>query len=717
MKCSGIGIKVLSLRHKRHIMERHFTTIVILIITLCGRAETLDVRTWHLTKQTGLTSDQVTTLAEDHNGYIWAGTDNGLNRIDGHEIYTWDDPTHPLYKLPVEDLEADKVENCLWVFGSKGLKGCINLVNNRLIPYTSDKADTLLTFHHKGKMYMWQYGPMKRCTRTRLNKGKLVTESFPYEVVSVRTDGEGNDWLLTRQGLYLNGFEQKLPASDSITHIATFQNICLALTLHEIIIYNHSRRVARRMAFPDGFRNMSRCTDIATWGDRLLVFTPEKCVVCHILDGTFSAPSDMQLKNGRVLSENGKEVHAYDGNGKIVRFGEDGSVRSLQLMPIETARLQNGKKPQKVRLDAETEVFGTYGGGLCVFDLTSGNRTHYRKEDVPAIIPENRINTLLADHTGCLWVATDQSGLTCLHLFPDAGTADGQSVPNAPKTFVTIATVDGERRLVDADEMALSYTHNNVTWHFSCMTSDRIEDISYQYYLAGYDSTWQGPTPHHTAGYKELPPGRYSFHVKASTDGLHWGEEGVHTIIIGEPWWSQWPAYLAVLAVFVAMGLFLYLIVHRFIHPERVAEDIPQEEDASSDVRQQPFAPEETDTDIRPSAPEPVALTAKDERFRQLLEKLMEEHIEDPDFTVETFAAYAALKRTQFYSKVKRITGMSPIELLRKAHLEHAARLLMETDLNIDEVRERCGFSNSTSFYSYFKQQYGMTPRQYRQQK
>ena len=35
--------------------------------------------------------------------------------------------------------------------------------------------------------------------------------------------------------------------------------------------------------------------------------------------------------------------------------------------------------------------------------------------------------------------------------------------------------------------------------------------------------------------------------------------------------------------------------------------------------------------------------------------------------------------------------------------------------LNIDEVRERCGFSNSTTFYGYFKQEYGMTPRQYRQ--
>jgi AraC-like DNA-binding protein len=93
----------------------------------------------------------------------------------------------------------------------------------------------------------------------------------------------------------------------------------------------------------------------------------------------------------------------------------------------------------------------------------------------------------------------------------------------------------------------------------------------------------------------------------------------------------------------------------------------------------------------------------------------MEEHIEDPNFNVEVFAACANFKRTQFYTKVKQVTGISPVELLRKAHMEHAAKLLKETDLNIDDIRMRCGFSNSTTFYNYFKQHFGQTPRQYRQ--
>lgn len=720
-------------------MRRFFTTIVLALvaITVCHQAKADEVNIRHLDKQTGLTGDEVTTLAQDHYGYIWAGTTNGLNRIDGHEVYTWDSPKHPLHNLPIRAIEVDKENNCLWIFSPKRMVGCLMLASNELIPYKSEKADTLFNNYHKGKLYVWQYGPGKRCSRTRLNKGLLTTETFKQEIVDICTDEGGNDWLLTRNGLYLNGFKQKLPSSDNVTHISTYRNICLALTPHEIIIYNHSRRIARRTPFPAGYRNTGECTDLATWGDQLLIFTPERTVAYHVLDATFSAPSKIQLRGGRVLPESKKNLYVHNEKGRLIRLGENGTVHSLQLMSTEIARQLSDNVPQVCAINATTEAFGTNGNGLHLLNLNTGKSIHHqkeRKEKTHDFIHDNRIKALLADHTGCLWIATHQSGLTCIRPSSQTEGSDNPAPIHAPRLLITTVTVDGEKSLIDTDEMALSYTHNNVEWHFSCLTYDRMEDAHYQFYLAGHDSTWQAATRQHTAKYKELSPGRYTFHVKASMDGTHWGKESTHTIVIGEPWWSQWPAYLAILAIFTAMGLFLYLIVHRFIHPdlqmdnglqtakkplERAeASDTPspssdalavsseQIDESASSIK------EKESTDKVADQPH---LTAKDERFKQLLDKLIEENIERPDFGVEEFAASANLKRTQFYTKVKRITGLSPIELLRKAHLEQAAKLLTETDMNIDEVRERCGFSNSTTFYNYFKQQYGMTPRQYRQ--
>lgn len=738
-------------------MKTFFTTIVLLLAAvLCGRAETDKPGIRHLTVQAGLTANQVTTLEQDHHGYIWAGTANGLNRIDGHEVFTWDLHKHPLNGLSISGLEADKEGDCLWVFTPMGLAGCILFDSNRLIPHASEEADSLFRHHHKGKLYMWEYGPGKRCRRTRLNKGRLVTQTFAHEVVDICTDEDGGDWLLTGQGIYLNGFEGKLPASDSVTHMTVCRNLCLALTPNEVIIYNHSRRIARRSPFPAGYRSAARCIDLAAWGDQLLIFTPERTISYHILDGVFSAPSNVQLRNGHVLPESGTNVYVHDGRGKLLRLGHDGTVHTLQLMPQETARQLGDKVPRVVALDASTEVFSTYGNGLHLLDLRSGKSTHHRsKGSTNDLIRDNRIETILADHTGCLWVAAHQSGLSCLQLPDRIESADTlEASLHTPQTYITFVAVDGEKSLVNSDEMALSYTYNNVEWHFSCLDYARANEFKYQYYLAGQDSTWQGGTRTHKVIYKNLPPGRHTFHVRASLDGVHWGAESRHTVVIGEPWWSQWPAILAVLVIFAAMGLFLYLIVHHFIHPERVAseEQLPavlpsvRLEDKAGEVSQgtqlQDFQTQEVQSqsaqlqeasqqDASEQTPdavpentlqEPVPpkaehkLTAKDERFRLLLESLMEEHIEDPDFNVEEFAACVNLKRTQFYTKVKRITGLSPNELLRKAHLEHAARLLSETDLNIDEVRVRCGFTNSTAFYNYFKQQYGMTPRQYRSQ-
>lgn len=704
-----------AIKRNLHRMNRLLIITLLFAYALQGRAEKSFAPIRHLTNQTGLTSNRVNVLEQDSHGYIWAGTPNGLNRIGGHEVYTWSDPRHPLHGIHVNGLEMDEAENVLWIFTPEGMIGCFDLEKNQLIPYTPDKADSLLSLHHKGQMYMWQYAPnTQHCKRFRLNKGNLNIETFKQEVTDIRTDEEGNDWLLTTHGLYLNGFEERLPGSDSVTHIATFSNLCLALTPREIIVYNHSRRVARRTTFPHNYRSAGQCSDLATWRDQLLIFTPERTITYQILDGTFSAPSNMQIQNGQVLPESEKSVYAYDEKGKILRFGQDGSIHSLRLMPIEIAKKSVKRLPQVAILNAATEAFATYGNGLYILHTDTGKSTHIRQEDAEKLIADNRIHDLLTDRSGCLWIATDQAGVVCLQSNSTEEEVDDMS-QTSPTVRIPFITIDGEECLINNDEMELSYTHNNVTWHFSCTDYDRMSDIKYQYYLVGHDSTWQVAKHNHKAIYKELRPGRYTFHVKASLDGEHWGTESSHTIIIADPWWSQWPAMMALLTLLAMMGLFLYLIIYKFVHPERAVErKLSTEGPHSTTIGTKGGNNTEEEAESTEETGQ-TTLTAKDQRFKQLLYTLMEEHIEEPGFAVEEFAACANLKRTQFYTKVKRITGLTPIELLRKAHLEHAAKLLIETDLNIDEIRERCGFSNSTTFYGYFKQQYGMTPRQYRQ--
>jgi AraC-like DNA-binding protein len=58
--------------------------------------------------------------------------------------------------------------------------------------------------------------------------------------------------------------------------------------------------------------------------------------------------------------------------------------------------------------------------------------------------------------------------------------------------------------------------------------------------------------------------------------------------------------------------------------------------------------------------------------------------------------------------------GESFTSMLRRLRLEHAAMLLKNTRMSIDEITDNCGYLSSTFFISTFKRHYGVTPGAYR---
>ena len=63
---------------------------------------------------------------------------------------------------------------------------------------------------------------------------------------------------------------------------------------------------------------------------------------------------------------------------------------------------------------------------------------------------------------------------------------------------------------------------------------------------------------------------------------------------------------------------------------------------------------------------------------------------------------------------IKQETGCTFQELLMKKRFQKAARLLTETNLQVEEIAVNVGYENLSYFYRQFKKQYKMTPRQYR---
>ena len=60
------------------------------------------------------------------------------------------------------------------------------------------------------------------------------------------------------------------------------------------------------------------------------------------------------------------------------------------------------------------------------------------------------------------------------------------------------------------------------------------------------------------------------------------------------------------------------------------------------------------------------------------------------------------------------IIGKSPMATLREIRMRHAARLLKNSNMYIDQVSKESGYNSKTSFSRVFRQTFGKYPNEYR---
>lgn len=82
--------------------------------------------------------------------------------------------------------------------------------------------------------------------------------------------------------------------------------------------------------------------------------------------------------------------------------------------------------------------------------------------------------------------------------------------------------------------------------------------------------------------------------------------------------------------------------------------------------------------------------------------------------TVQDLAARACLNTTYFSEKFKNQTGVTPKQYLLQTRLNAAKILLRGTDWSIREIADKTGFQSDAYFSNYFRQHFHLTPTKYR---
>nr|WP_281349589.1 sensor histidine kinase [Fulvivirga aurantia] len=106
--------------------------------------------------------------------------------------------------------------------------------------------------------------------------------------------------------------------------------------------------------------------------------------------------------------------------------------------------------------------------------------------------------------------------------------------------------------------LKLPYNKNSLVVEYFGSSHINPQEVKYQFRLKGFETDWSPPTKKSEAVYTNLPPGDYTFEVKASNSDGVWNEQAAQfSFLIVPPFWQEaWFFAVMVLIFLIAIKLF-----------------------------------------------------------------------------------------------------------------------------------------------------------------
>lgn len=110
-------------------------------------------------------------------------------------------------------------------------------------------------------------------------------------------------------------------------------------------------------------------------------------------------------------------------------------------------------------------------------------------------------------------------------------------------------------------------------------------------------------------------------------------------------------------------------------------------------------------------------MSSYDRKFMDKLMELMEKNMDNGDLIVDDLVQDLAVSRSVFFKKLKTLTGLAPIEFIKEIRVKRAAQLIESGDYNMTQIAYMVGINDPRYFSKCFKQRFGMTPTEYKENK
>ncbi len=102
-----------------------------------------------------------------------------------------------------------------------------------------------------------------------------------------------------------------------------------------------------------------------------------------------------------------------------------------------------------------------------------------------------------------------------------------------------------------------------------------------------------------------------------------------------------------------------------------------------------------------------------DSNLGQEIRLYIANHLTD-NLSVDTICSKYNISPSGLYQLFKKVFGCGVVEIIRKERIKRAKELLLDSKLSINEVAAQVGILDANYFTRIFKEETGITPKNYR---
>ena len=114
-------------------------------------------------------------------------------------------------------------------------------------------------------------------------------------------------------------------------------------------------------------------------------------------------------------------------------------------------------------------------------------------------------------------------------------------------------------------------------------------------------------------------------------------------------------------------------------------------------------------------SPEAQHYSDPDTLFMEKAVECVRQHLDDPAYDRERFAADMCMSSSTLYKKLRALTGQNVSSFVNSIRLKEACRLTKENPyIQISELSARLGYNTPAYFTRVFKKEFGMTMTEYK---